>query len=147
MIQRLKVVEKEKEGLESKKQEAEDFMDKQAQMLTHRATAALIHAAKYKVRELIFLFHKCCSCCVSVEVWSGGCRLLPFVCHQSCLFQAVLEENTKKRGELEAKLNHERDKSQNFDLESKELERKFAQADKEHQVGNFRSSRKVDSRC
>ena len=49
MIQRLKVVEKEKEGLESKKQEAEDFVDKQAQMITHRATAALIHAAKYKV--------------------------------------------------------------------------------------------------
>ena len=50
------------------------------------------------------------------------------------LFQAVLEENTRKRGELEVKLNHERDKSQNFDRESKDLERKFGQADKEHQV-------------
>ena len=48
--------------------------------------------------------------------------------------QAVLEDNAKKRGELEAKLNHEREKSQNFDRESKDLEKKFAQADKEHQV-------------
>ena len=46
----------------------------------------------------------------------------------------MLDENTKKRGELEAKLNHEREKCQNFDRESKDLEKKFAQADKEHQV-------------
>lgn len=49
-IQRVKVVEKEREGLESKKQEAEDFLDKQAQMLTHKATAALINSAKFRVR-------------------------------------------------------------------------------------------------
>lgn len=36
MVQRLKVVEKEREGLEGKKQEAEDFIDKQSQMFVHK---------------------------------------------------------------------------------------------------------------
>ena len=51
MVQRLKVVEKEREGLESKKAEAESFLDKQVQLLTHKATAALINVSKFKVSE------------------------------------------------------------------------------------------------
>ena len=42
MIARLKVVEKEKEGLEGKKQEAEDYIDKQSQMFVHKLSAAQI---------------------------------------------------------------------------------------------------------
>jgi hypothetical protein len=52
MIQRLKVVEKEREGLEGKKQEAEDFLHKQAMMLTHKASAARINLSKFKVCRL-----------------------------------------------------------------------------------------------
>jgi hypothetical protein len=48
--------------------------------------------------------------------------------------QIALDENTKKRGELEGKLNHEREKHQNFDRDAKDLERKFQVAEKEHQV-------------
>ena len=48
--------------------------------------------------------------------------------------QVALDENVKKRGELEGKLNHEREKHQNFDRDAKDLESKFQVADKEHQV-------------
>jgi hypothetical protein len=49
MIQRLKVAEKEKEGLESKKNEAEDFVDKQAQRLRHKMSAAQIGVLQIRV--------------------------------------------------------------------------------------------------
>ncbi|GAX79886.1 hypothetical protein CEUSTIGMA_g7326.t1 [Chlamydomonas eustigma] len=95
MIQRLKVVEKEREGLEGKKQEAEDFLQKQAMMLTHKASAARINLSKYEV---------------------------------------VIDDASRKKGELELKLAYERDKHQNFDRDAKKLEDKFQIADKEHQA-------------
>ena len=57
--------------------------------------------------------------------------------------QAVLEENTKKRGELEGKLNHEREKHQAYDRDAKDLEKKFQVADKEHQVRGGRGGHQV----
>ena len=91
MVQRLKVVEKEREGLESKKAEAESFLDKQVQLLTHKATAALINVSKFKVSE-------------AGSVWGKG-RGWPrgvLFCHSSKVWawravtpRAVLEENSK----------------------------------------------------
>ncbi len=48
--------------------------------------------------------------------------------------QGALEENAKKRGELEGKLAYEREKHQTYDRDAKDLENKYKEADKDHQV-------------
>jgi hypothetical protein len=47
------VTEKEKDGLESKKSEAEDFLEKQAQMLRHKAAAAQINIYQIQARKFV----------------------------------------------------------------------------------------------
>lgn len=49
MIQRLKVAEKERDALESKKQEAELFLDKQARFLRHKVNSFQINALQREV--------------------------------------------------------------------------------------------------
>ena len=49
MIQRLKVSEKEKDALEGKKNEAEEFLDKQADMLRTKATGTHIYLLQTQV--------------------------------------------------------------------------------------------------
>lgn len=51
MIQRLKVAEKERDALESKKQEAELFLDKQARFLRHKVNSFQINALQRQVRQ------------------------------------------------------------------------------------------------
>ena len=95
MIQRLKVVEKEKEGLEGKKQEAEDYIDKQSTMYVHKYSAA--------------------------QIGLVGVR-------------AFVVDAEKKRGDLDRKLAHEKEKHQAYDRDGKEQEKVFMASEREHQA-------------
>lgn len=79
MIARLKVAEREKDALEGKKREAEDFLDKSAELLRHKICGTCVHALQSQVRgaQTATVYYAVCSVLAPALATQAGAAYAP----------------------------------------------------------------------